>query len=344
MPFDLFHASPTTLQMNIATKDSSCQKHALSFQVLICLHRATARPHGTLAHTNVHTHTRTHTHVYTHTHHNAHSQAQAQAQAHILTLTSHIQIKSKCQAPYQCDAMTLSNPKFTVSCPGELQVKSEAFGINSSEFQGRRGYADFLFSLTDNPFLFRGGEVKATRDFIDSATETAKVILVFFTPEAGLTSVLTWTTEFMADSAAEGSITLEHYEMLEGTDLQGYLAVQIGVLVFVVFIVIDSLNEIKKMVSCVCSCVFACMRVCNVHGYVCARARAHHVHIYIHICHVFAHVSIHVKMRIYHKCTRVHTDDQIHKHTHRRRHIRHSGNLPIRVQFSKWSQIWLPAA
>ena len=154
--------------------------------------------------------------------------------------------------------MTLSNPKFTVSCPGELQVKSEAFGINSSEFQGRRGYADFLFSLTDNPFLYRGGEVRATSDFIDSATESAKVILVFFTPEAGLTSVLTWTTEFMSDSAAEGSVTLEHYEMLEGDGLQGYMAVQIGVLVFVIFIVVDSFNEIKKMVSCVCARVRLC--------------------------------------------------------------------------------------
>ena len=35
-----------------------------------------------------------------------------------------------------------------------------SFGIDSTEFQGNTGYADFLFSMTDSPFLFRDGEVR----------------------------------------------------------------------------------------------------------------------------------------------------------------------------------------
>ena len=187
-------------------------------------------------------------------------------------------VKSKCLAPYQCDNDTLLSPELTVSCRGDLEVEKDAFGIQASEFQGDRGYADFLFSLTDNPFLFRGGEVRSTRDFIDSATQTAKVILVFFTPDSGLTSVLTWTSEFMENAAAEGSVTLQHYEMLEGSELSSYLAVQIIVLFFVVLIVIDSLNDITQMVVCVCVCVCVC-----VHTHTCMYVYLHN-HAYIHAC------------------------------------------------------------
>lgn len=228
-------------------------------------------------------------------------------------------VKSKCLAPYQCDNYTLLSPELTVSCRGELEVEKEAFGIQASEFQGDRGYADFLFSLTDNPFLFRGGEVRSTRDFIDSATQTAKVILVFFTPDSGLTSVLTWTSEFMENAAAEGSIILQHYEMLEGSELSSYLAVQIIVLFFVVLIVIDSLNDIRQMVVCVC-------------------------------------VYIHTRVRIYtytimHTYMHAHAQEHTHTHSlshsqntnmHRSSHIESQENKLMRVLASNSSQIWPP--
>jgi hypothetical protein len=108
--------------------------------------------------------------------------------------------------------------------------------------------------------------VRSTDDFIDSATQTAIVIFVFFTPDSGLTSVLTWATKFMENAAGGGSITVEHYEILEGSELNSYLAVQIIVLFFVILIVIDSFHEIKKMVMCVCAGV--CVRVCVTYSYV----------------------------------------------------------------------------
>jgi hypothetical protein len=90
-------------------------------------------------------------------------------------------VSSKCVSPWKCPNSVLERPELTVSCVGMQQVEGEAFGINASDFEGSVGYADFLFSITDNPFLYRGGEVKSTSDFIDSATETAKIILIFFT-------------------------------------------------------------------------------------------------------------------------------------------------------------------
>ena len=59
-----------------------------------------------------------------------------------------------------------------------------------------------------------------------------------------MSSVLIITTEFNMDASAETSLELNHYEMLEGDALNDYMMVQILVLAFVVFIIIDSLLEI----------------------------------------------------------------------------------------------------
>ena len=155
---------------------------------------------------------------------------------------------SKCQEPFQCDAELLKKPELLFSCPGEI-MNMTSFGIDSTEFQGVTGYADFLFSLTDSPFLFRDGQVKSTEEFIDADTDTARILLVFFTPSAGITTVLTISAHFMGAAAAELITQLNHYEMLEGEKLTSYVVVQSVVLVFVVFIIIDSLVELKKVVA-----------------------------------------------------------------------------------------------
>ena len=154
---------------------------------------------------------------------------------------------SKCEAPYQCDAELLAKPELIMSCPGD-SINTTSFGIDAIEFQGLTGYADFLFSFTDSPFLFRDGKVKPTADFVDSDTDTAKILLVFFTPTAGITSVLTISAEFFGSAAAELTTKLNHYEMLEGEALDRYVVIQSLVLVFVVFIIIDSMVELTKII------------------------------------------------------------------------------------------------
>ena len=54
---------------------------------------------------------------------------------------------SKCEAPYRCEDELLAKPELIMSCPGS-NINTTSFGIESTEFQGATGYADFLFSLT----------------------------------------------------------------------------------------------------------------------------------------------------------------------------------------------------
>ena len=158
-------------------------------------------------------------------------------------------INSKCQDPFSCPSDLAQEPRLTVAYPGEAKDKGVVFGINVSKFAGEYGYTDLLFSLTDNPFLYRDGRVRATEEFIDSETETAKIMLTFFTPNVGITSVFTITTDFMSSSYPEVSLTVNHYEMLEGTGLAGYVTVQSLVLVFNVFIIVDSMMSIWQMID-----------------------------------------------------------------------------------------------
>jgi hypothetical protein len=62
-----------------------------------------------------------------------------------------------------------------------------------------------------------------------------------------MSSVLIITTEFNMDASAESSLELNHYEMLERDALGDYMMVRSLVLVFVVFIIIDSLLEMYKL-------------------------------------------------------------------------------------------------
>lgn len=61
--------------------------------------------------------------------------------------------------------------------------------------------------------------------------------LVFFTPKYGITSLMTLSAEFHGAAAAEVSVALEHFEILEGSKLYFYLFVQSIVLVSIAIMV-----------------------------------------------------------------------------------------------------------
>ena len=76
-------------------------------------------------------------------------------------LAQHDEVKNQtCALPYGCEAEVLQRAEKTLSCRGGEKTNGSYFGIVPSSFGGEIGYADFLFSLTDNPFLYRDGKVR----------------------------------------------------------------------------------------------------------------------------------------------------------------------------------------
>lgn len=146
---------------------------------------------------------------------------------------------SKCAVPYLCSEEVLEDPAMTMACPGGAKREGTVFGLAPNKFNSMIGYADFLYSITDNSFLFREGQVMPTSTFITSLTESVSVTLVFFTPKYGITSLMTLSAEFHGAAAAEVSVALEHFEILEGSKLYFYLFVQSIVLVSIAIMILD---------------------------------------------------------------------------------------------------------
>ena len=86
---------------------------------------------------------------------------------------------------FDCDESIKQTNHSAIACIGEDENNASFFGIPPLEFNGNTGYADFLYAIADNSFLYRERLTK-TDGFINSATREAQVMLVFFTPQSGL--------------------------------------------------------------------------------------------------------------------------------------------------------------
>jgi len=128
----------------------------------------------------------------------------------------------KCSPPFECRDEVLQKPELAVyTCPGD-DVESDStekhFGLSLSKFQGQPVYADLLYSLANNPFVFRDGEIRRTVDFIDQGTKRAVMVFLFFSPSVGVTSVLQVSADFDRQDVLVKR-QLRHYLMLEGGPL-----------------------------------------------------------------------------------------------------------------------------
>uniref|UniRef100_A0A7S0W9M5 Polycystin cation channel PKD1/PKD2 domain-containing protein n=1 Tax=Hemiselmis tepida TaxID=464990 RepID=A0A7S0W9M5_9CRYP len=157
-------------------------------------------------------------------------------------------VENQCKAPYECEDDVLQNPEATISCTGSPLDNNRSFGLDPQEFEGS-GFADFLFSITDTPFVFRDGELKPTGSFVDSLTQTVKIILVFFTPQYGITTVMSVDADLSGPRSAFVGITVQHYSILEGAQLVSYVFVQCLVLIFIFSMVVDVVQHVKAMWS-----------------------------------------------------------------------------------------------
>jgi hypothetical protein len=154
---------------------------------------------------------------------------------------------STCGSPFSCSADVLSRPEFTMSCKGGFVEGRTQFGLESIEFQGSVGFADLLFSITDNDFIFRDGGMMATSNFFDSLTQTVSLILVFYSPQYGVTSVLTVDADLSGPTPAVVAVSLKHYEILEGVELTTFVAVECVLLVTVLSMAYDIARELRRM-------------------------------------------------------------------------------------------------
>jgi len=169
----------------------------------------------------------------------------------------------KCSAPFECDERIVADKFSVMACPGEPQETDFYFGLRPMEFVGETGYADFLYSIVDNDFVFRTdsndtdaqGELKDTETFIDSLTQSVQVLLVFFTPKEGLTSVLTINADMSGPSNVEVEFELKHYGILENDKLTLYLVFQSVVLVNVTIMMVDAILSVLGQVRSGCGAV-----------------------------------------------------------------------------------------
>ena len=67
-------------------------------------------------------------------------------------------MEQKCTAPFKCDKNVLENNHSVIACKDDAAGDGGDiyFGLPPQKFKGETGYADFLYTIADNDFVFRG--------------------------------------------------------------------------------------------------------------------------------------------------------------------------------------------
>eukprot|EP00291_Cryptomonas_curvata_P010033 CAMPEP_0172189258 /NCGR_PEP_ID=MMETSP1050-20130122/22417_1 /TAXON_ID=233186 /ORGANISM="Cryptomonas curvata, Strain CCAP979/52" /LENGTH=898 /DNA_ID=CAMNT_0012863919 /DNA_START=802 /DNA_END=3497 /DNA_ORIENTATION=- len=99
-----------------------------------------------------------------------------EAQARLINAT-------QCSAEGQCPSMGRA---YVCKLSAAVGSDSSYFGLNQTDLEGMRGFADFLYTFADNSFIVRDGELLETDQFLDGQTETATVWTLFLSPEDGM--------------------------------------------------------------------------------------------------------------------------------------------------------------
>lgn len=156
----------------------------------------------------------------------------------------------KCTYPNECDDEVLQDASMLMSCKGEAVTteNNRTFGLAPVEF-GDTGFADFLFSITDQPYVFRRNQLVETASFIDSFTQSIKIILCFFSPQYGTTTVLSVNADLSGVTNADVSVDVQHYSILEGSALQLFIIANVFVILAVAVMLMDVIYTIWGIVK-----------------------------------------------------------------------------------------------
>jgi len=149
-------------------------------------------------------------------------------------------LKHKCALPQVCSDSILDNPHEVFACASETEEEMNFFGLNVTDFQGIIGYLEFLHSITNVEFLSRDGEILKTTDFLDELSKKVEVLLLFYSPQHGITTVMRISSDLTRSRAVKVQVDVVHYQILEGENLSMFMIVQIVNLVFVCILFVDN--------------------------------------------------------------------------------------------------------
>ncbi|KAK3283523.1 hypothetical protein CYMTET_8782 [Cymbomonas tetramitiformis] len=126
-------------------------------------------------------------------------------------------------------------------------VTKERLGVAHTSFSEKIGVADFLNSITENVYLHRGDDMLATHDFIDSLTEVVTVEFAFYSPQYGISSLLSIHGTYTGSQEVTVISKLQHYEIIEGQSLIIYLLAQGTVLFFAGLLFCDNMLHFARI-------------------------------------------------------------------------------------------------
>jgi len=111
---------------------------------------------------------------------------------------------SHCTAVGMCPRVTGFDN--IMQCVGSEASSDTFFRLHTSTLNEQDGFADFLFTYSDNPIVVRQGQTLPTRNFFDSRTGTGKINALFVSPENRLPTVLELKVNFDGASISRESI------------------------------------------------------------------------------------------------------------------------------------------
>ena len=115
---------------------------------------------------------------------------------------------SHCTAAGMCPGLTGFDN--IMQCVGSEASSDTFFGLNTSVLNEEEGFADFLFTYSDNPIVVRQDQTLPTRNFFDSRTGAGKIVASFVSPENGVLTILELTANFDGASI----FTASNFQML----------------------------------------------------------------------------------------------------------------------------------
>jgi len=151
-----------------------------------------------------------------------------------------------CTVEGMCPGVT--GPDDIMKCVGSEASSDTFFGLNTSELNNEQGFADFLFTHSDNPIVVRDGQTLLTRNFFDSRTGTGKIVASFVSPENGVLTVLELEANFDGASISTSS-KFQMLSFLPKNRKEEALGMAVGLFVALGFVLILSFAQIITVIQ-----------------------------------------------------------------------------------------------